>query len=183
MLLDKSKKPLVAAIGDSITLGYPDGKSWTEVVQKTLGLEIINAGINGDTLQGMAIRLKKDVLSKSPDICIVLGGTNDAYLGYDLVQMKNNIMEIIRTLEGEGAIPVIGIPIPILYPSCEDVLQAFREWIQVVCPYFIPFQKAFYKGERLLLNLIPDGVHPNQEGYRAMGEVASSSLHKLIHNL
>ncbi len=183
MLLDSSHKPLIAAIGDSITYGYPDGNSWTQIVQKTLGLEVINAGINGDTLQGMAIRLHKDVIAKNPDICIVLGGTNDSYLGYEISQLKENIMEIMKMLEVEGVIPVIGTPIPILYPSCEEMLVALREWVTVVCPHNIPFHKAFYEGERLLLHLIPDGVHPTEEGYRKMADIAISYLHKMIHEL
>lgn len=179
MLLDPSEKPVVAVLGDSITRGFPEGLSWVKPLERRLGIEIMNAGVNGDTLQGMLMRIQADIVEKSPDICVVTGGTNDAYLGYSVDEMKHYIMEMLQILEVSGVIPVIGTPIPILYPSCEENLQMFREWVEVVCPYVIPFHQPFFERGRIQVQLIPDGVHPSETGYRLMSDVAEMTLRKI----
>src|SRR3954447_16370348 len=58
----------VLAIGDSIT---DDLGSWAEI------LGVINGGLSGDTTAGARVRLTR-LLESSPEVAIVLLGTNDA---------------------------------------------------------------------------------------------------------
>ena len=96
-----SRQPVIAFLGDSVTQGcfdlymkgerlrpYTDSKSgYHEKVREILGIlypdvpvNIINAGISGDTAMGGRKRLERDVLSYQPDLVVVCFGLNDASL-------------------------------------------------------------------------------------------------------
>ena len=92
-------------LGDSLTHGYgvPEGQGWVELLAHDLafkGSYMENHGIDGDTLQGMYIRLEKILFaqvrppeahessglvegdaSKTASILCLLGGTNDILMG------------------------------------------------------------------------------------------------------
>lgn len=69
----------VIALGDSITygIGATPGQNYVDELEKNLGINIINAGVSGDTTQDALERLTADVLSKSPSTVIVFLGGND----------------------------------------------------------------------------------------------------------
>ena len=86
----------IVAIGDSITRGDSPGLSleghtntipggWVSVVRDKLStwsnksIEVINQGVNGDTVLGIRKRIHNDLFSWSPDLVILGIGTNDAY--------------------------------------------------------------------------------------------------------
>ena len=64
----------VIAFGDSITAA----DKWQKYVENTYGIDIINAGVGGDSAHTAVSRFKKDVLDKNPDIVFISLGTNDA---------------------------------------------------------------------------------------------------------
>src|SRR5688500_7586056 len=62
----------VVCFGDSITRGgYPD------VLAKTLGVEVANAGVNGNSSAMGLARMENDVLARKPEVVVVMFGTND----------------------------------------------------------------------------------------------------------
>ena len=73
----------LVCLGDSLTEGYEidNNKSWTELLQKELNVEVINAGISGDTTSGMLARCEKLLLEHQPSHLIIFGGTNDLWFG------------------------------------------------------------------------------------------------------
>ena len=71
----------VVGLGDSITDDY---QSWFEILRHLLterrpesGIELVNAGISGDTTSGLLGRFL-DVLEGGPDWILIMVGTNDA---------------------------------------------------------------------------------------------------------
>ena len=99
-----SRQPVIAFLGDSVTQGcfdlymkgerlrpYTDSKSgYHEKVREILGIlypdvpvNIINAGISGDTATGGSKRLERDVLSYKPDLVVVCFGLNDTSFEQD----------------------------------------------------------------------------------------------------
>ena len=70
-----ANKPLVVCFGDSMTAaGYP------AVIEKNLGLNVINAGIGGQsTVMGLE-RMQSDVLDYRPNVVVILFGGNDSRL-------------------------------------------------------------------------------------------------------
>ena len=93
--------PTIVFLGDSITHGcfethnIGDNKTqsvcddvavYHNVVKETLcelwprcGVNIVNAGIGGDSTVGALKRLESDVLSKNPDLVVVSFGVNDSF--------------------------------------------------------------------------------------------------------
>jgi len=181
MLLGKSSDAKIAAIGDSITRGFPEEHSWVDMLSRKLSREIVNYGLNGDTLQGIMMRYEHDIISNEFDIAIITGGTNDVYLGYDVKDMKENIMKMIELSEINGVIPIIGTPIPITDDYYNKKLDELRHWIKTVCPVSIPFHTAFYRNEELQYGLYLDEIHPSEMGHNLMAEMAMNVIQKTLN--
>lgn len=62
-----------------------------------MDIDVINAGIGGNTSGDGLARLQKDVISHKPDIAVVCFGLND--MGLSLEEYKNNLCEIFRQLK------------------------------------------------------------------------------------
>ncbi len=99
------RTPLIAFLGDSVTNGCfelyvkDDGsigtsfhqqdayhKKFAEILSELYPkcpINVINAGISGDTAKGGAERLERDVLRFHPDLTVVCYGLNDSTLGID----------------------------------------------------------------------------------------------------
>ena len=124
---DRHNHPAVtiAFLGDSITEGcfdvYMDdnGKIATyvdqarvyhTVVKEIFGklypacpVNIINAGISGANARGSVARVERDVISHSPDLCVVSFGSNDMLGGEEgLGGFRDAMSEIVDKLVGSG---------------------------------------------------------------------------------
>lgn len=177
----------MVALGDSITQGYPFGSeaSWVNILKKEQGFNIVNKGINGDTLEGMLDRFDGDVKSLSPQIVIVMGGTNDAFNAYSLSAMEYNLTRIIKIAEKTSIKPIIGVPIPVDDPAIEAKLQCFRSFIKSYTKHNNIFIIDFFNtladsSGRIKREYDFDGVHPSREGYKIMSKVASDGLKEVI---
>ncbi len=169
------------ALGDSITWGFPVGpvSSWVDLAARVSGVEIVNMGVNGDTLADMRRRLPL-VLDQTPMACIVTGGTNDVSVGRTVADMIADLGEIISVLAGAGVVPVIGMPPPFLEARCERQLDAYRHFVNGIAATrhlrIVPFDRAF-KGEdgALIDGLMADAAHPSDQGYAAMAALLLKS--------
>ncbi|SMC74933.1 GDSL-type esterase/lipase family protein [Sporomusa malonica] len=174
----------VVAIGDSITYGFPytPDSAWGNLVNKELGIPIINKGVNGDTSAGMLARFSNDVVRCSPSHVIIMGGTNDACAGVAAEEVYDNISRMVDLAVQNGIIPIIGIPIPCNYSKDERILGLYRADMREygmannIC--MIDFYSAFMEagGRQTKLELYADVLHPNEEGYRVMAKVALNLL-------
>ncbi len=135
------KKKLIF-IGNSIVAGYPwgKGKSFVSLVRqslkgdsdvlhcpsfaKELGFDVINKGINGDTSAGILNRFEEDVVSKVPDMVLILTGTNDfIYRDADPQKAFSNLNRLAETADAAGITPVFITPLPV------DAAQAECMWM------------------------------------------------------
>lgn len=176
------KKKVVVALGDSITYGYPytpDG-SWTENLKRETNYRVINSGVPGDTFHDMLARLDKDVLIYNPDIVIVMGGTNDVYVGCSQPQIQAHFRTIIDQLRESNIKIILGLPLPVA-DSSETSLKALRKWLLSYGENngiaIIDFYKDFLdnKGE-IREDLYVDGCHPNKIGYNIMAKRVVTSI-------
>jgi len=164
----------VVAVGDSITWGYPYGPhaSWVRRVADTLGIEIENLGVNGDTLADVRARIPR-ALALHPRCCLVSGGTNDATLGRGPDAMARDVGAAVEALRDAGVFPIIGMPPPYGDPVCEKTLAAYRHFVNAYAGTrgvrVIHFERALSDAEgRPDLALFADATHPSPEGYEAM---------------
>ena len=73
----------IVFLGDSLTEGV-DGASYlralgerAEADPRLRGVELVNAGVGGDTAESMLARAKRDVVARTPAAALVLAGNND----------------------------------------------------------------------------------------------------------
>ncbi|MCG1013264.1 hypothetical protein JT739_11745 [Tepidanaerobacter sp. GT38] len=180
----------IIALGDSLTQGYPyDIKaSWVNILNSEKGFNIINKGINGDTLEGMLKRFYGDVAAYRPDLVIIMGGTNDAFNGFSLSSMENNLKNIVKKALDTGIRPIIGIPLPVDEPAVEEKLCKFREFVREYCcdkniAYIDFYTPLVGSNGRIKEEMDFDGIHPNKQGYRAMAIEAYKILSNYIYRL
>lgn len=185
----------VVCLGDSITYGFPYGPeaSWVELCGRSLGIEMINRGINGDTTQGMWLRFGRDVAPLNPAYVVIMGGANDAFIGYSLDEVAESVTDLVEEAYENGICPLIGLPAPVNLGTYvpDDVgiasraLDSFRDWMKEfadeqllpVVDFYTPLLDkatgAAHPGYFL------DEAHPNKLGYMVMAK----SVEPVLSNL
>lgn len=189
----------IVCLGDSITYGYPYGPetSWVETCSGVLGLEMLNRGINGDTTSQMRRRFNAHVISVKPAYVIIMGGTNDAWVGFTSERIQENIEGMAAKAFEHGICPVIGLPVPVNLDELNGfmpgdtiyVLDCLREWIRdfadenflPVLDFYMPLLDPETGNANPAYFL--DDSHPNQNGYRVLAEAAEKPLLNLKKGL
>ncbi len=104
---------LILVVGDSVTAGYglPPELSFPTVLQTMLlqkghAVDVINAGVSGDTTADGLARLPKLFPPHSrhrPNLLILQLGANDGIQGRDLAQVEANLDAMLALARGQGA--------------------------------------------------------------------------------
>ena len=113
------ERPIVVALGDSLTAGHvpledgwPEYHPWTDLLAGRFpGFRFANAGLDGDTVGGMASRLASEVLALHPRMCVVLGGTNDLGWGRSAEAVARDLLALWDRLRSAG-IEVVACSVP-----------------------------------------------------------------------
>ncbi|MBP3314920.1 MAG: SGNH/GDSL hydrolase family protein [Clostridia bacterium] len=163
-----------------------------------LELEFINLGISGNRTGQLFDRLYPDAVALKPDIVSILIGINDIWHRYnwDMVtttdeQIELNYRCILERLKKETDAKIM-ILAPYLL-DCEDkkevredlcrVLPIVRRLAEDYADVYIPLDELF--DEALKSQPEPkyysgDGVHPNANGARFIGEHYAKAIEKLL---
>lgn len=172
----------IAAIGDSITYGYPytPAESWLYLAAKRLTIKYSNMGINGDTTEGMLSRFF-EVLDYKPTHVIIMGGTNDAYRGAMPQAVMSNIAAMTEVALANNIRPIIGLPIPCSDLAEEKLLAKYREAIRryTIANHIalLDFYHTLTECNLEMQNrLYCDSVHPSVLGYKVMADTAYKFL-------
>jgi len=165
-------RPLkLVALGDSLTAGYnlPGSAAFPVKLEQALrrkgvAVEIVNAGVSGDTSQAGLERLDWSVPDGTDGVILELGA-NDALRGIDPAQTRQSLEAIITRLKERGiAVMLAGIYAP--RNLGEDYAKRFdaihSELAEKYGLVLYPFFLEGIAGDRAL-NL-PDGMHPTAEG-------------------
>lgn len=187
------KRVRVAALGDSITHGggvcnTPPGYlmyTW-ETYSK---VPIKNLGCSGDTVQAMAERFDRDVVSFNPGILVIMGGVNNFRAGESAWDTIDAMEKILAECQSHNIIPVFATATPINpdlmaqvdtieTPAYDWQLQQslLNQWI-VQQPYHVDVNYNLTDEEGYLkATLTTDGLHPDREGKRIIGEAIGNYL-------
>ncbi len=180
----------IVALGDSLTAGYelPPTAAFPEQLEAALrargyDVEIVNAGVSGDTSSAGRERLDWAV-PDGTDAVIVQLGANDALRGIDPEQTRRALGDIVERLAARDIeVLLTGMYAP---PNLgEDYRAAFdsiypelaEEHDAILYPFFLD-------GVALdpLLNL-DDGMHPNAAGVEVIVERILPMVETLIERI
>ena len=161
----------IVAFGDSLTAGYnlPASAAFPAQLEKALrergfDVEIINAGVSGDTTTSAMARLDWSIPDGVDGVIMELGA-NDALRGVDPGLTESNFRIMLQKLQDRG-IPVLLAGMMAPRNMGENYVKLFDGMYRPLAAQFnavyYPFFLQGVAGDPKL-NL-PDGIHPNAEG-------------------
>lgn len=167
----------IVFFGNSITagVGANAGEDFPRLVGKELGVEIINAGVSGNTTGDALLRIESDVISKNPSIVVVEFGGNDFLQKVETAQTKRNLQEIVGKINQSGAkLVIIGVRRSILANDFEDFERDLAEKNQGV------YVENILRGIIGDSQLMADAVHPSGEGHKRIAEKLVKVLEPMV---
>lgn len=178
----------ILALGDSLTQGFgvPPGDDFPNVLEHALkakgfDVNVINAGVSGDTTAGGKARLDWSLGNPVPDAAIVELGANDGLRGLPVNEMTNNLDAILARLKARG-IPVLltGMKAPRNFG--DTYAKSFdAAFPQLAKKYDVLFYPFFLDGVALNRQLVqPDGLHPNPKGVEVIVRNITPMVIRLI---
>jgi acyl-CoA thioesterase I len=161
----------IVAFGDSLMAGYmlAEREAFPAQLERKLkaaglNVEIINAGVSGDTTAGGLARLDWSI-PEGTDAVILELGANDAMRGLDPAKARQNLTSIVERLKARDIeILIAGMLAPRnlgeTYTSTFNAI--FPDLAQKHGALLYPF---FLQGVAMRAKLnLGDGIHPNPEG-------------------
>lgn len=180
----------LVAFGDSLSAGYnlPASAAFPAVLeqalrQKGLAVEIVNAGVSGDTTQGGLERLDWSVPEGADGVILELGA-NDALRGVDPALTRKNLEATIARLT-ERKIPVLLAGMYAPRNLGEDYAKRFdaiypelaKKHGLVLYPFFL----EGIAGDRALNQA--DGLHPTADGVAVIVRTILPTVERFIATL
>ncbi len=156
----------IVCFGDSLTYGTgaSKGMDYPAQLSRMIGLPVMNAGVPGDTT-ARALKRLDGVLDRQPRVVLITLGGNDLKNGISRQTAFDNLRAIIRSIQAEGALVIIGgIEMPFYGKGFGG---AYRELAEETGSVLIPNVFDGIMGTRSLMS---DPIHPNSQGYTVMAQ-------------
>jgi acyl-CoA thioesterase-1 len=159
-------------LGDSLAAGFglPSAQAFPARLEAALrarghDIQVVNAGVSGDTSAGGLARLDWVLRQASPRFAIVEFGGNDGLRGLSPAQMQENLNRIVVRLKGAGVgVLLAGMLAP---PNLgrEYGAEFNQVFARVAEQHGVALYPFFLDGVAAdpTLNQ-PDGIHPNAQG-------------------
>lgn len=180
----------IVVLGDSLVagLGLKPADAFPAQLERALkerghAVDVINAGVSGDTTAGGLDRLRWAVPEKSDAVILELGA-NDALRGLDPGNARANLDTIITALKAGGSeVLLAGMLAP--RNLGETYVRAFdRIYPELAAKHGLILYPFFLEGVALngKLNL-NDGLHPNAQGVAEITKRILPSVEQLIERV
>src|SRR5262245_1133724 len=184
----RAEQPLrIVVLGDSLVAGFglKPSDAFPAQLERALkarghSVEVINAGVSGDTTAGGLARLAWAVPERTDAVILELGA-NDALRGLDPARAKSNLDKIITTIRAHGAeVLLAGMMAP--RSLGKDYVRAFEGmYPDLANKYGLILYPFFLEGVAMdpKLNL-DDGLHPNPRGVAEITKNILPAVEQLI---
>lgn len=168
---DATKPVKLVVLGDSLSAGYGLGarEAFPQKLQKSLqskgiAIEMINAGVSGDTVSGGRDRLDWSVPEGTDGVIVELGA-NDALRGIDPAVTRAALADIIQRLRARKiAVMLCGMLAPPNYGAEYDA-RFNSIYPDVAKKFNVPLYPFFLEGVAADAKLNQgDGIHPTAAG-------------------
>ena len=185
---DRSGQAKIIAFGDSLTAGFGIGhnEAYPAVLQELVDrdgypLEVINAGVSGETSAGGVRRLAWTLDDRDVAVLVLELGGNDGLRGLPPSEMKKNLNTIIDAAEAQ-AIPVLLAGLSAGDDPKDPYVREFVEVYEEIAAerevVFLPNFLADVAGREELNQ--SDGKHPNAAGAKAVANTVWEALKPML---
>jgi lysophospholipase L1-like esterase len=174
-------------IGDSITAGWPYGTAYAYSEYLKTDHTVVNRGVPGEASRDILRRFERELISSGANTVLIMAGTNDAMSPNGSVETALQCMQqMIRTAHERNVLPVVltcMIPdqqgVPAWFDDHERVRKFLEQYDQMLTEYCRNEQICLISTHTLTPGYA-DGVHPDKEGYRILGEYISREVRNLL---
>lgn len=156
----------------------------------------IGRGISSQTTPQMLVRFRQDVLTLRPLVVVLLAGTNDiaGNTGASTLEMiEDNIASMVELAQANGIGVVLCSVLPVFdYPWKQGLepaprIVALNAWLKsyaarVGAVYVDLHTPLADTRSGLRAEYSPDGVHPNEAGYRVMAPLVAQGIATALKN-
>ena len=144
---------------------------------------VLNRGVNGERSDEIRARFARDVLEARPDYAIILAGVNDIYQGLPPEAVERNLGPMYAESIDAGIVPVAATVLPYNVATERDnlAMRELNHWVESLSRILsIPFcdTRAAVADVRNpdRLRGSTDGLHPDVDGCRRMGEALARTI-------
>lgn len=194
----------IVCLGDSLTYGHGVSRkdTWPALVEKELGIPVLNKGVNGLMTAGMLSLCTQTTVAAATTAVMLMGGANDILSGLSPAEPLATMESLIDRVRDMGGTPLCGIPIPFCPPIREN-------WAAMAdFPERTPVYERYVERLRILLrekdclavdfraglaeyvrktgmaarDLYSDGIHPTREAHTVFAAIFVRALreHELV---
>ena len=193
------KKKKVVFFGDSITQAGVQKGGYIDVLQHMITekgaaekFELNGAGIGGNKIYDLYLRMEKDVLEKKPDVVVIWVGVNDVWhkssfgTGTDFDKFGGFYDAVVKKIRASGAKVIVVTPAAIgekndFSNSQDGDLNAYSSWIRKYAKTneigLVDLRAVFHEysvahnPDNLAKGILTtDGVHLNEKGNALVAE-------------
>ena len=176
-------------VGDSITDGW-DNRGEAVYNEHFVPLKVANFGIGGDTTQGVLWRMRNGELEGFEARLIVhMLGTNNINRNSneDIVAGNRAIVEEYKARQPQARVLILGV-----FPRGEEPGNPYRASIVEINEglagladnqqvFYLDIGDAFLTADGTLTEeIMPDGLHPNEQGYRIWADAMIDNVRDLM---
>lgn len=167
---------VIVAFGDSLTEGVGTHKehSYPNKLAELSGVNVINAGVSGETTSEGLNRLTKVIDEHNPKLLILLEGGNDILQNINDQQIEQNLESMIQiALARDIQVILVGVPKKSLFSSSAPFYSALAK------KYNLVFDSTLVSNLLRNPSMKSDPIHFNTKGY---GEMANEIYALLSDN-
>ena len=152
-------------------------------------IQIINAGVNGNTTADMLRRLGPDVLDRRPAVVIWQTGTNDALRQIPIEQFRRDLTRGLEEMKARGIKVILidqqdfGRALAVKnYAAYVSTMQdvAKEENVTLLRRYRVMGYLALQHRGGMPELLANDRLHMNDEAHRCVGELLAEGINRLL---
>jgi acyl-CoA hydrolase len=165
----------IVCLGDSITsgVGAEPGQPYPALLSERLGVEVINAGVPGDTAEAGLARVG-EVLAHDPWMVIVELGGNDVLRRVPPERTEAALRQILDRLLAAKVVPVL-VEVEVLFAGrYGDVFERIDD------DYDVPMVEDVLGDVLLDSALKADPIHPNAEGQRILAAAVAEVVEPIV---
>ncbi len=156
---------VIVAFGDSLTAGVGTSleNSYPSVLAELSGLNVVNAGVSGETTSEGLVRLPEVLEEHHPSLLILLEGGNDILQNQSKSKIKRNLEKMIQVAFDRGLpVVLIGVPEKSLFSNAAPFYGDLAE------KYDLVFDESVVASLMRSPSKKSDAVHFNAQGYADM---------------